>query len=39
MEKAFTKEGTEKLKPVYEALDEAYDYDLIRIGRILYTLP
>lgn len=36
MERAFAKVGTEKLKPVYEALDERYDYDLIRLGRILY---
>jgi ATP-dependent DNA helicase PIF1 len=36
--KAFAKHGTEKLKPVYEELNEEYDYDLIRIGRILYTL-
>ncbi len=33
---AFLKHGTEKLKPVYEELKEAYDYDLIRLGRILY---
>lgn len=36
--RAFEKHGTEKLKPIYEELDEKYDYDLIRIGRILYTL-
>ncbi len=36
--RAFLKHGTEKLKPIYEELEEAYDYDLIRIGRILYSL-
>lgn len=29
--------GTEKLKPIYEACNEEIDYDLIRLGRILYT--
>lgn len=38
IERAFAKHGTEKLKPVFEELNEAYDYDLIRLGRILYTL-
>jgi len=38
MSKAFKKEGTEKLKPVFEALGERYDYDVIRLGRIFYTL-
>lgn len=37
LEDAFEREGTEKLKPVYEALGERYDYNLIRIGRIIYT--
>lgn len=36
--KAFEKHGTEKLKPIYEELDEVYDYDVIRIGRILYSM-
>ncbi len=36
--KAMEKHGTEKLKPIYEELREAYDYDLIRLGRIMYTL-
>lgn len=35
---AFTEHGTERLKPVYEALGERYDYDLIRLGRIFFTL-
>jgi hypothetical protein len=30
--------GTEKLKPIYEAAKEAYDYDLIRLARIRYQL-
>ncbi len=38
LSEAFRAEGTEKLKPVYEALDERYDYDIIRLGRIFYTL-
>jgi ATP-dependent DNA helicase PIF1 len=38
MHAAFEKHGTEKLKPVFEELNEAYDYDLIRLGRILYSL-
>ncbi len=36
--RAFEKHGTEKLKPIFEELQEAYDYDIIRIGRIFYTL-
>lgn len=35
---AFVEHGTERLKPVYEALDEAYDYDTIRLGRIFFIL-
>ncbi len=38
MHSAFEKHGTEKLKPVFEELEEAYDYDLIRLGRIVYSL-
>lgn len=38
MSKAYDELGTEKLKPVYEALGEKYDYDLVRLGRILYSL-
>ena len=30
--------GIEKLKPIYEALNEVYEYDLIRLGRVLYML-
>ncbi len=36
--RAFEEHGTEKLKPIYEALNEEYDYDTIRLGRILFTL-
>lgn len=38
LSEAFSREGTERLKPVYEALGERYDYDLIRLGRIFYTM-
>lgn len=30
--------GTEKLKPIYEATNEQYDYNLIRLARIQYRL-
>jgi len=36
--KAYDKHGTEKLKPVYEETGEKYDYNAIRLGRILYTM-
>ena len=32
------KHGTEKLKPIYEAADEEYDYTLVRLARIQYLL-
>lgn len=35
---AMAEHGTEKLKPIYEACGEKYDYDLVRLGRIMYTL-
>ncbi|MFZ2252769.1 MAG: helix-turn-helix domain-containing protein [Minisyncoccia bacterium] len=38
LSKAFKKHGTEKLKPIFEELNEAYDYDVIRLGRILYSI-
>lgn len=38
IEKAIGKHGAEKLKPIYEELNEEYDYDLIRMGRIVYAL-
>lgn len=30
--------GTEKLKPIYEAVGELYDYSLIRLARMVYAL-
>ncbi len=30
--------GTEKLKPIYEAAGEKFDYNVIRMARILYTI-
>lgn len=30
--------GAEKLKPIYEAVGEKYSYDIVRIGRVLFTL-
>lgn len=30
--------GTEKLKPIFEAAEERYDYDLIRLARLQYQL-
>jgi len=38
IEKAIQKHGSEKLKPLYEECNEKYDYDLIRLGRIFFTL-
>ncbi len=38
MSEAFKKEGVERLKPVHEALGERYDYDVIRLGRLFYTI-
>jgi len=35
---AIDKHGSEKLKPLYEELDEKYDYDVIRLGRIMHSL-
>lgn len=37
--KAYEKHGTEKLKPIYEEMGEKYDYNVIRLGRILFTFP
>lgn len=31
-------EGTEKLKPIYEAANEQFDYEYIRLARLVYTL-
>lgn len=38
MSEVFRKEGTELLKPVHVALGERYDYDVIRLGRLFYSL-
>lgn len=38
LEKAYDAHGIEKLKPIFEATGEKYDYDTIRLGRILYSL-
>ena len=35
MQQAFTECGDEKLKPVFEHLDEKYDYDELRLARVL----
>lgn len=35
---AMEEHGVEKLKPIYEANNEKYDYDLVRLGRIMYQL-
>lgn len=35
---AMDKEGVERLKPIYEAVDEKYDYDLVRLARVQYRL-
>ncbi len=35
---AIGKVGDEKLKPIFEHLDEKYDYDLIRLGRCYHRL-
>ncbi len=34
----FAKQADDKLKPVYEALGEAYDYELIRLARCIMRL-
>lgn len=35
---AMDKHGIEKLKPIYEAADEGYDYTLVRLARMQYWL-
>jgi ATP-dependent DNA helicase PIF1 len=37
LEEAMDNVGTDKLKPIYEHCNEEIGYDLIRLGRILYT--
>ncbi|USN87870.1 MAG: AAA family ATPase [Candidatus Nomurabacteria bacterium] len=36
--KVITFNGTEKLKPIYEATNEKYDYNVIRLARALYLI-
>jgi hypothetical protein len=38
LEVAMHKVGTEKLKPIYEEVGELYDYNLIRLARLVYSL-
>jgi thymidine kinase len=35
---ALDEHGDEKLKPIYEACDEAYDYNLVRLARMQWQL-
>ena len=34
----FREHGSERLKPIYEGAGEIYEYSIIRLARILYTL-
>lgn len=38
VEAAIEKVGDEKLKPIFEHLDEKYDYEVIRLGRCYWRL-
>jgi hypothetical protein len=38
LEAAITEHGTERLKPLYEATNEQYDYNLIRLARVQHWL-
>ena len=38
IERAMQAVGIEKLKPIYEALQEKYEYDTIRLARAYYML-
>lgn len=38
LDAAMQKYGTEKLKPLYEAADEEYDYNLVRLARMQFLL-
>lgn len=38
IKKAMLKHGVEKLKPLYEAMGGQYDYDVIRLARIMFAL-
>jgi hypothetical protein len=35
---ALDEHGDEKLKPIYEACDEEYDYNLVRLARMQWQL-
>ncbi len=35
---AIDKYGAERLKPLYEATGEKYDYNLIRLARVQYSI-
>ncbi len=38
LEAAMHKVGTDKLKPIFEAVGEVYDYNIIRLARLVFTL-
>lgn len=38
LNEAMNKYGVDKLKPIYEAADEEYDYTLVRLARMQYQL-
>lgn len=38
LDAAMKKHGTEKLKPIYEAANEDYDYTLVRLARMQFSL-
>lgn len=38
LDAAMQQEGTERLKPIYEATNEEYDYDVIRLARMQFVL-
>lgn len=38
MDAAMSEQGTERLKPIYEAAGEAYDYNLVRLARMQWRL-
>ena len=38
LDQIMKKEGVERLKPIYEAANERYDYNLIRLARLQFAL-
>lgn len=38
LEQAIAEHGAERLKPLYEATDEKYDYNLVRLARVQHQL-